>query len=291
MKISVITWDASFRERFHTVDSFCQQEFPENEFEFIWVDYYNNTNSELIDRLNRSPNARLLNLNNPRNAKWHLGKCINEGVKASVGDIIVLPDGDIIVGKNHLSVIESEMNNLDELIIYFRRWDEQKESHCANSYDINYLANNSVLTNPTNYAGCIAMRRASFELINGYEEHDSFAGAGANGLETYLRFRNAGLAIKWHKKKIFHPWHDASGTSDKMNDELVELSKYINWLKPYCGIEQSWILKCREMDLAYKANDGTVERYLQSMPVLNQLNRHSGRKKSSGLGHLKKLFR
>ena len=62
MKISVVTWDASFRESFHTVDSFGQQNFPKNSYEFIWVDYYDNKNPILLNTINKYSNFRLLNL-------------------------------------------------------------------------------------------------------------------------------------------------------------------------------------------------------------------------------------
>ena len=207
MKISVIAWDCSFREKFHTVDSFCTQDYPNTDFEFIWVDFYDNNNPELLKKIEAYPNASLLNLKHSKDTNWHLGKCINAGVKAAKGELLVFPDGDIIVHKDHLQVIEQQLQQHKDLVVYFRRWDELKHSHGTKSYTQAYLEEHTKLLNATNYAGCFALHRSAFETINGYEESNVFAGPGANGKETYLRLRNAGFAIKWHDKKIYHTLH------------------------------------------------------------------------------------
>lgn len=291
MKISVIAWDCSFREKFHTVDSFCTQDYPNTDFEFIWVDFYDNNNPELLKKIEAYPNASLLNLKHSKDTNWHLGKCINAGVKAAKGELLVFPDGDIIVHKDHLQVIEHQLQQHKDLVVYFRRWDELKQSHGTQSYTQAYLEEHTKLLNATNYAGCFALHRSAFETINGYEENDVFAGPGANGKETYLRLRNAGFAIKWHDKKIYHPWHPSTGTSDKHTEELIKISKHYNWLKPYSGIKQSWVLKNRELDLTYKANDGTIESYMQTVPSVEDLKSKQPQETSTIKTTLKKIFK
>lgn len=290
MKISVITWDASFREKFHTIDSFCTQDYPYKDFEFIWVDFYSNTNKALQNKIEAYTNAQLINLNNAPKEQWHLGKCMNAGIKAAKGDILVFPDGDIIVHDNHLKTIDSELAKSMDLVVFFRRWDELQNTHGKKSFEIEYLEEHTRLLNATNYAGCYAMHRRSMEAINGFEESMVFAGPGANGMETYLRIRNAGLAIKWHSKKIYHPWHHATGSSDKRTEELVEISKNIKWLKPYSGIKQSWALKNREIDLTFKANDGSMEQYMETVPTINDLKKQSEKKIKSRINVFKKIF-
>lgn len=271
MKISIITWDASFREKFHTVDSFCQQDYPSDQFEFIWVDFYTNTNTELKSKIEQYPNARLLNLGHSPEEQWHLGKCMNAGIEASSGDILVLPDGDVIVHKDHLNTIESELENRPEKVVFFRRWDELKDSHGTNSYTIDHLEKACKLLNATNYAGCYAMQRSAMKSINGFDESDIFEGPGAIGMETYLRLRNSGKEIKWHAKKIYHPWHTATGSSDKYTNKLITIAKHINWLNPYNGILQSWALKQRELDLSYNAKDNNMALYKKSAPTVEEL--------------------
>ena len=156
-------------------------------------------------------------------------------------------------------------------MVYFRRWDELQNTHSSKSYDEVYLEKHTQLLNATNYAGCFALHKSAIQSINGYEESDVFAGPGSNGKETYLRLRNAGFAIKWHGNKIYHPWHESSGTSDKQTVALMEIAKHYNWIKPYSGIKQSWVLKNRELDLSFMANDGAIDKYLEKVPSLELL--------------------
>ena len=291
MNISVIAWDACFREHFHTIDSFLAQDYPKDKYEFIWVDFYTNKNPALLKKIEAHPNVSLLNLNHNPSENWHLGKCINAGVDEAKGDIIVLPDGDIVVQEDHLQVIEDELKDRHEKILYFRRWDEPKNAHCALSTNIDYLEKNTILTNPTNYAGCLCLNRSALDKVSGYEESEIFAGPGTNGKETYIRFRNAGFEIKWHSKKIYHPWHPSTGSSDKYTSELIEVAKYTKWLNPYCGIKQSWALKSRGLDLSFVANDGTMNRYEDNAPALEDLKKLQHKNTSMAKKILKTIFR
>lgn len=275
MKISVITWDASFRESFHTVDSFGLQNFSKDEYEFIWVDYHNNDNPLLIEKINKYPNTRILNLNRPKNEKWHLGRCINEGVKAAKGEILIIPDGDVIVPQIFLEIIDQELTQYPNLVTYFRRWDEPSTSYDPKkSYDIDYLTKNCQLTNPTNYAGTIALTKEVLNSVNGYEENEVFCGAGVQGLELYTRLRNANYPIKWHSQKIFHPYHNSTGFSDKQKELDNELFKSYSWYLPYAGLEQSWIVHSRSKSLTIRADKKEVENLLKKMPkeIINPSN-------------------
>jgi hypothetical protein len=265
-KFSIITWDASFRESFHTVNSFCTQNYPSAQFEFIWVDFFDNNHPELIKSIQQYPNARLLNLKNKKSEKWHLGVCINNGIQNSKGEFLIIPDGDIVVSKDFLSIVEKEIQKFSDQVLYFRRWDEMKKDHCEKSIDYNYLSKVAVLTNPTNYGGCLVIKKELFKELNFYEESEVFAGPGANGLETYIRLRNKGLPIKWHDEKIFHPYHSFTGTSDKYAESLNRLKIDNPWILPYAGLYQSWTIRNRELNLSYKASKTEIESFIKSIP-------------------------
>ena len=51
----------------------------------------------------------------------------------------------------------------------------------------------------------------------------------------------------------------------------MEIAKHYNWIKPYSGIKQSWVLKNRELDLSFMANDGAIDKYLEKVPSLELL--------------------
>src|SRR5690606_36152166 len=119
-------------------------------------------------------------------------------------------------------------------------------------FDLGDLEKNCKLTNPTNYAGCLVLHRQMFEQIRGYEEHSAFSGPGINGMETYTRLRNCGASIKWGDAKIYHPWHESTGSSSASAEErkmLAELASRYHWIIPYAGITQSWIVWQRSLNL------------------------------------------
>ena len=271
--ISIITWDASFREHFHVIDYFCSQEYGREQFEFIWVDFYRNDNPLLLDKIAKYPNARVLNLDNERSAKWHLGTCVNAGINVSRGEILVIPDGDIVAPPNLLRCVEVAHSECANLVMYFRRWDEPADKHDEErSYDIDYLKGVCILTNPTNYGGTISLRRDTLAKVGGYEEDPVFAGPGAAGMELYIRLRNAGLPIKWHSEKIYHPGHVGTGWSNTDRELLNRLAAQYRWINPYSGVEQSWVIRCRELDLHYMANDGNIDQYLSRLPSIKGYN-------------------
>ena len=189
MKISVITWDANFRENTHIIDFFVNQDFPECDFEVIWVDFYD-SNDLAREKIAIYPNVRILTMQHAANIPWHLGKCVNAGVKSSSGELLIIPDGDIAVEQNFLTYVWQTHQEYRDLVLYFRRYDEPQQASCHLSCtSISYLKQQVKLNNPTNFAGCLSLGRRSFERIRGYETHDAFAGPGVNGRETYVRLR------------------------------------------------------------------------------------------------------
>ena len=276
VRISVITWDACFREYFHTVNFFCRQSYPTSLFDFVWVDFYENKNPELARQISLFHNARALNLLNEKSVPWHLGRCINEGVRQSTGDLLVIPDGDIVVEPDFLDYVSCQHAAKDDLVLYFRRYDEpQDKSSPKSRSDIDHLKNNCQLYAPLNYGGCLTLKRRTFEMINGYETHSAFSGPGMSGKETYTRLLNAGMSIKWSKDfKIFHPWHKntlGSGISAETlkSMQLLNLAKRdYPWINPG-HFMQSWIVYCREINLAFKADNISCEDFVNNIPQIN----------------------
>lgn len=269
MKVSIITWDASFRESFHIIRFFNKQENSPVEYEFIWIDYYTPTQA-LENKIKGLKNFKAIGLGHNSDEKWHLGKCINAGVKHSTGDLLIIPDGDIVVEADFINYCLKEHSKIDSMALYFRRYDEPKEFSSANSQtDIEHLKQHSKITNPTNYAGCLTLKRSVFDAIGGYETHKAFSGPGMNGLDTYIRLRNMGVCIKWADYKIYHPCHQSTGSNleDNVSNKILRsLTSEFPWIKPYGGIAQSWIILMREFNLESKASEKKCDLYLKSLP-------------------------
>jgi len=270
--ISVITWDAGFREFHHTADFFANQEFAHDDYEFIWVDFYS-SNERLLNKLKQYTNTKVITLNNSYKIPWHMGKCINKGVSVASGDLLVIVDGDIAVEQDFLSYVWASHVGHDNLALYFKRYDEPQKASCKESHiSIDHLRANTELTNPTNFAGCLSIKRENFELVNGFENHDVFSGAGGNGLEMNIRLRNAGMEVKWASdKKIFHPWHPSSGSTEKEEKRkaLGLVRQKFDWIIPYSGLEQSWIIYRRSIKGDVLAGENECNSYLASIPQID----------------------
>lgn len=268
MKISVITWDGNFREFTHTIDFFARQEFAQNDFEFIWVDFYD-SNDLVRQKIESYANADIVTIGNSLDTPWHVGKCINAGVKSSSGELLVIPDGDIAVEQDFLSYVWEVHQKYQDLVLYFQRYDEpQQASSDQSRASITYLQQHAKLTSPTNFASCMSLRRKSFERIRGYETHKVFAGPGISGMETYTRLRNAGMAVKWASdKKVYHPWHPSSGSAGHDDRSALWLARHkYHWVIPYAGLKQSWIVHYRELSGDIVADETVCTKYLARMP-------------------------
>lgn len=223
--ISVITWDAGFRESFHTVDCFRNQSIATDQFEFIWVDHYSNIDARLRQKIDQMPNAKAVCLEATGN--WHLGRALNYAVNMSIGKILVIPDGDIIVETDFLEKVLTAHCGQTNLVLYFRRWDQPMPPSGTpdKEIDIDRLKAECRLTNTTNYGGCISVPRKTFLEVGGYEEHEVFSNAGAISMELYTRLKNLGAAIVWSPDvKIYHPWHVGSypGSTDYLKKLAVQ---------------------------------------------------------------------
>ena len=128
------------------------------------------------------------------------------------------------------------------------------------------------MVNPTNYAGCLSLKKENFEKIKGYETHDAWAGPGINGMETNIRLRNASLAIKWGEYDIYHPWHESTlkvGEREKIRKKLKRSSADYMWLLPYAGRKQSWIIYQRAKNIDIEADDSQCGEYIKKMPNID----------------------
>jgi hypothetical protein len=270
MKISVVTWDADFRESLHTIKAFASQRFPLEYLELIWVDFYG-SNDRVIERIRSFPRARLLTLNHSPDTKWHLGRCINEGVRASSGEVLVLCDGDIFVDPHFCSYVAGEHAGNPELALYFRRYDEPAAAGAGVEPAFPSLHARCTRTNPTNYAACLTIRRENFDRIKGYETHHAFNGPGMSGKEIYVRIRNAGMCVKWAPTiKVYHPWHRGSGPRDRDRLDALRVARMFHqWIVPYSGIGQSWIVRCRELNEDVESDESRCNDYLSLIPVVD----------------------
>ena len=206
-KISIILVDGFYRPHFAIIDSLLQQTFPQNEFEVLWVEYYDKVKPELAEKVNRHPNFRIITLG--KEGVYHSSFCFNAGINEARGDLLLIIDADVLVEKEFIETIWDEHQKNEKLVMYIFRYDEPKrETPLCLNYD--HLRDVCVMENPANYGGCLTVRKKWLMKINGYEQHEVFRSGGdhANGLDVYTRLKNLGLHVMWHPDlKMYHPWH------------------------------------------------------------------------------------
>ena len=219
--------DGGFREQIFGAEYFCKQDFPANEYEIIWVEFYNKTHPGL----KKYPGIKVKALNN--DGVYHSSYCFNHGIKEAKGDILVIPDADVMVEKDFLSTVYEEHRKNHELVIYFYRFCQENKFFNYNDLSFEFIKQTSKFleSNIDNYGGCLSVRKKWLLKIGGYEQHRAFAtGNHGNGKDVYTRLKNLGLYVKWHPRKyLYHPWHQGTGgvgADKRRNKWQQEIIKY-----------------------------------------------------------------
>jgi glycosyltransferase involved in cell wall biosynthesis len=235
MKISVVMIDGGFRDNIFAAEYFSKQSFPNDEYEVIWIEYYDKPNRRLVE----VPKVKVTALG--RHGIYHPSYCFNRGIEEATGEVIVLPDADVVVEEDFLEVVWEEHRANEQLVMYFHRYNEPKERH-ASQLMTSRLKKVCILTNASNYGGCLTVRKKWLLEINGYEQHPVFAsGFHVNGLDVYTRLKNLGLHIKWHSTvKLYHPWHPFTMVNDlscNLQRQIVDYRAVNLATKAYCGLD------------------------------------------------------
>ena len=223
IKISVVMIDGGFRENIYGAKYFSQQDFPDQDYEIIWVDYFDKIAPEVCS----NPKIRAIALG--KKGIYHSSYCFNKGIEEARGEVIVIPDADQIVLPDFLNRVWTLHQAYEKLVLYGYRYDEVQEGLLA-SHDFKELEEKCVLKNPLNYGGCLSVHKKWLLDMNGYEQHDIFrSGFHANGMLMSSRFKNMGLAIQWEPTlKLYHPWHPFTLASSL---EYRSQFKIIDWVK------------------------------------------------------------
>jgi len=214
-KISVILVDGSYRPHFKAVDTLVNQSFSAQDYEILWFEFYDSIKNELRQKEKKYPNFKTYTLN--KTGIYHSSFCFNAGIQHAKGELMVIPDADVVFENNFLETIWKEHQKNEKLVMYIHRYDEPQKNR-SSTLSWEELEKTCILTNPENYGGCCTVRKKWLLAVNGYEQHEIFrtSGSHANGRDAATRFKNLGLHIMWHPElKMYHPWHPhKSGIKD-----------------------------------------------------------------------------
>lgn len=244
-RISIVMVDGSFRERYESIDFMARQGFVPQDYELIWVEYYDTIAHDLQRRIDKAcasgRNFRTIALG--RGGTYHSSYCFNRGIAEARGELIVIPDADVIAEPDFLQTVWEDHAVSDRLVTYYHRYNEPEEKRSA-EVDIEHLRKVCELTNPANHGACIAIRRKWLIEINGYEQSPIFAtGFHANDKDIYARLCRLGLMVRWNPDvKLWHPWHAMTG---EVTPHYKPQRDLINWrgrtlsTLPFQGLDPS----------------------------------------------------
>ena len=218
MRHSIVSWDCTYRNFFHLIDGLLAQKFPRDEYELIFVEQRNKRESDefnhgiglrsLWDRyeeVKNKLNIQVVFLEEAREIPYHLGKCNNEGIRRSTGEIITVMDGDQLLPPNFLESLTNYHEKITNAVVNIHRrsalypvgvntfsdWTKAviDFNRCLKACPDRF----SPLTPTVNNMGpMISARRQYWEAIQGYDTGDVWASVlSKSGLDVNVRLEIA----------------------------------------------------------------------------------------------------
>lgn len=240
--VSIILLDWSVRESFHTLEYLNRQRIDRDEYEVIWIEYYDRRSEEIRKKIREYEETgrppvidKWIVLDTPKNVYYHKHLMYNVGIAASSGRIVTFMDSDAVVRPTFIEAIVSSFEKDSNIVLHM----DQIRNVNRKFYPFNYPAiseinregciniiNNkpagvfSILPpNPSfivNYGACMSALRNDLIEIGGADEHIDYLGHVCGPYEMTFRLFNAGRKVCWHQDEfLYHTWHP--GTDGDMN--------------------------------------------------------------------------
>lgn len=242
-KITVVMVDGSFRESFHAIRFFADQTLAASDYELLWVEHFDEVDPQLPAEMAPHAHFRTICLGHPRSGVYYPSRCFNRGIAEARGEIIVIPDADVVPEGDFLENVLRDHMECDRLVEYFHRSNEPEAEH-REEVCLEHLRRVCKVTNPANHGACLSVRKRWLLEINGYDEHTIFStGFHANDLDVYYRLRNLGLLVRWHPtQRLYHPWHPFTAAESphyKPQIHCIQWRGAAGKTRPFEGIDPS----------------------------------------------------
>jgi hypothetical protein len=229
-KISVILLDWGVRESFHALHYLNNQTVPREDYELIWIEFYNREPTALWDMVRQSGHGRpgvdrWLVLGYPDDLIYHKHRLYNLGLLAARGDVCVICDSDAIFMPGFIERIIREFEQTPHGTIHL----DQVRSLSRDYYPFNYPEIDDVTRTSNNWMGmstkgmltledrlhnvnmgaCLAARRQDLLAIGGADEHLDYLGYICGPYDMTFRLVNYhGVAERWlFDEFLYHTWH------------------------------------------------------------------------------------
>ncbi|HOK57268.1 MAG TPA: hypothetical protein PKV21_07980 [bacterium] len=283
-EVSIILIDWSVRHSFHILEYLNNQTIDRNNYEIIWIEYYDRKPEKIEKKLNNSIKKgksvldKWVILEMPREVYYHKHLMFNVGIILSEGEIICIPDSDAMVKKTFVETIIKEFKKNQNIVLHI---DEIRNEN-KKFYPFNYPSFEEVLgegrvlrwdgktdieklddpIHLLNYGACMCAKKEDLIKIGGADEHIDYLGHICGVYEMTFRLRNYGLKEVWLKEEfLYHTWHpgesgsfDYMGPHDGLNMSTTALNVLIT--KRILPLQENKSIKIiREKKLLFKTEE------------------------------------
>jgi len=247
--VSFVLVDWSCRESFHTLHYLNNQNIPRDQYEIIWIEFFDHKADTIQKRLDedresgRPPSVdQWLALGFSSDLCHHKHLMYNVGITLARGRIVTFCDSDAMLKPTFVqTIIDSfdfdknpdsnqsnivlhcdEVRNIDKEYYPFNypSFEEVLGEGCINwdgekTTGLNYHEDD---LHHRNYGACMSALKEDLIAIGGADEHPDFLGHICGPYEMTFRLINAGKQEIWHPKEfLFHTWHPGTdGEYDHM---------------------------------------------------------------------------
>jgi len=233
--VSFVLLDWSCRESFHSLDYLAEQTVDRDDYEVIWIEFYQRRAAELDKKLadysargRPAPIDLWTIIGMDRGLYYHKHLMYNIGIVQSRGDIVVICDSDAMFPPDFVETVITTFRENPNTVVHFDEVRNAREEF----YPFNYPSFEEVLgpgvinwhdgkTNglwdtadplhSRNYGACFCARRTDLIAIGGADEHLDYLGHVCGPYELTFRLVNKGLREIWHDQVfLYHTWHPGS---------------------------------------------------------------------------------
>jgi hypothetical protein len=228
--VSVILIDWTVRESFHSIVYLNDQTLPRDQFELIWVEFYDRRAPEIDEAVenpeSRSPVDKWIVLDRTRDTYYHKHEMYNAGLLAAEGEVCIICDSDAVFGRTFLQSVALAFRKSPRVAVHV----DEVRNRNRSFHPFRYPSIDEILTTPglanwtgrtttglaatddrlhqLNYGACMAARHRDLIGIGGADEHLDYLGHICGPHEMTFRLVNKGLHEVWLDHEwLYHTWH------------------------------------------------------------------------------------
>lgn len=214
------------------LDYLNEQTARREDYEIIWIEYYDRRSPQIEDRVNRPQTRPVIDrwivLDMPRDIYYHKHLMYNMGILASRGTIVCFCDSDAVVGGGFVASILAAFEAHRGIVLHL----DQVRNKSRKFYPFNHpsveeivgegcdnykggtttgLRDTEDFLHTRNYGACMCALKEDLIKIGGADQHISYLGHICGPYEMTFRLINAGKKEVWHQKEfLYHTWHPGS---------------------------------------------------------------------------------